>query len=180
MEDNNTVGPAQAGGARAGGLATELPAELELVRKYQNEIRRAVANAVKKTRSCVLFYRDIYYELKEVLRDEETFELVENALWSVLDGLRLCDVTLYKIYSDTEESFHEVVVATFGRELTEDQLRMLREVASLFGTDFYDRYGETDGQFYDAMPLFHQHREEVYVVLHNLLKMWTGCGGEQS
>jgi hypothetical protein len=180
MVNNKGLVPPQGGGAVGGAWQQNPPDKLEIVRKYQNEIREAVVNAVKATRSCVLFYRDIYYGLREIINDEDAFRKVEGALWASLDGLRLGDVTLYKIYSDPEESFHEVVVVAFGRELTEEQLRVLREVATLFGTDFYDRYGETEGQFYDAMPLFHSHREEVYVVLHNLVRLWTGCGGEQS
>jgi hypothetical protein len=178
MENNKTVVAPQGGGAVGGAQQQNPPAELEVVRQYQNEIREAVVNAVETTRSCVLFYRDIYYELRDLFDDVNTFRQVESALWSVLDGLKLGDVTLYKIYVDPEESFHEVVVAVFGRELTEDQLRVLREVASLFGTDFYDRYSEEDGEFFNAMPLHFYHREEIYVTLHNLVKMWTGCGGE--
>jgi hypothetical protein len=152
--------------------------ELQIVQKYQNKIREAVVNAIRSVRSCVLFYRDIYYELAELFDDEETFRQVEGALWSVIDGLRLGDVVLYKIYSDPEESFRDVVVVAFGRELTDKQLYVLREVASLFGADFYDRYNEGEGQFFDSMPIYSEHREEVYTTLHNLVKMWTGCGGE--
>ena len=150
----------------------------ELVKKYQTEITRAIINAVKSTHSCVLFYRDIYYQLKYVFDDEDTFRSVESALWETLDGLRLGDIVLHKIYVDPDESFHEVVVVTFGKKLTEEQLRILREVASLFGADFYDRYNEADGQFYDAMPLYFYDRTEIYTVLHNLVKMWTGCNTE--
>jgi hypothetical protein len=180
MVNNKGLVPPQGGGAVGGAWQQNPPGELELIEKYQSEIKEAVVNAVKATRSCVLFYRDIYYGLKEIIDDEDTFRKVEGALWSVLDGLRLGDVTLYKIYSDPDESFHEVVVASIGKELTEEQLRVLKEVATLFGTDFYDRYSEAEGAFYDATPLFHSHREEVYTTLHNLVRLWTGCGGEQS
>jgi hypothetical protein len=180
MVNNKSLVPAGAGGAVGGARQQNPPDELETVRKYQKEIMEAVVNAVRSTRSCVLFYRDIYYELKEIIDDVETFRKVESALWATLDGLRLGDITLYKIYVDPDESFHEVIVVTFNRELTEEQLRILREVASLFGADFYDRYSEEEGEFFDAMPLYFYHREEIYVTLHNLVKMWTGCGGNQS
>jgi hypothetical protein len=152
--------------------------ELQLVQKYQKEIRETVLNAVKSVRSCMLFYRDIYHELEKMFEDEETFRQVEGALRSVIDGLRLGDVTLYKIYSDPEESFHDVVVVDFSNKLTDRQLYVLREVASLFGEDFYDMYNEGEEQFFDAMPVYHEHRTEVYVTLHNLMRMWTGCGAE--
>jgi len=180
MDNNKGLVPPQGGGAVGGARQQNPPDELELIEKYQNEIREAVVNAVKATRSCVLFYRDIYHELEKVFDDEDTFRKVGNALLAVLDGLRLGDVTLYKIYSDPDESFHEVVVVVFNRELTEEQLRVLREVATLLSTDFYDRYGEADGQFYDATPLYFYDRTEVYTTLHNLVRLWTGCGGEQS
>jgi hypothetical protein len=150
----------------------------ELVKKYQAEITQAVINAVKLTRSCVLFYRDIYHELADIIKDEETFRSVESALWETLDGLRLGDIVLHKIYVDPDESFHEVVVVTFGKKLTEEQLRILREVASLLSTDFYDRYSEADGQFYDAMPLYFYDRTEIYTTLHNLVRKWAGCDTE--
>lgn len=157
---------------------TEPKTELEIIEKYKDKIREAVLNAVKLVRSCVLFYRDIYHELRELFDDEETFREVESALRPVIDGLKLGDTTLYKIYADPDNSLNEVVVASFNRELTGRQLAVLEEVAALFGTDFYDRYGEAEGEFYDATPLYYSHREEVYVVLHNLVKLWTGCGGE--
>jgi len=180
MGNNKSLVPPQGGGAVGGARQRNPPGELELIEKYQSEIRGAVINAVRLTRSCVLFYRDIYYELEKVLGDEDTFRKVEGALWAMLDGLKLGDVTLYKIYVDPDDSNNDVVVVTSGKELTKEQLRVLEEVATLFGTDFYDRYSEAEGAFYDATPLFHQHREEVYVVLHNLVRLWTGCGADLS
>jgi hypothetical protein len=152
--------------------------EQNLIEKYQKEIREAVLNAVKSVKSCVLFYRDIYNALSEVIKDEETFSEVEGALWLGLHGLKLGDVVLYKIYVDPDDSSNEVVVVGLGWELSEKQLEVLEEVASLFGTEFYDRYDQGGEQFYDAMPLFHSHRTEVYTVLHNLVKLWTGCSDD--
>jgi len=152
--------------------------EQKLIEKYQKEIREAILNAMRAVRSCVLFYRDIYYALEETIKDEEEFRRVEGALWSVIDGLKLDDMTLYKIYTDPEESFRDVVVVSFGKELTEEQLRVLEEVASLFGADSYDKYSEGEEQFFESMPIYGKHRDEVYVVLHNLVKMWTGCGAD--
>jgi len=149
---------------------------LDIVNKHQSEIRQAILNAVRSTRSCVLYYRDIYYELERTFTDENLLWEVDNALWEVIDGLKLGGFTIHKIYSDPDESHHDVVVVDFGDKLTEEQLHILREVATLFNTDFYDRYSEADGEFYDAMPLYFYDRTEVYTTLHNLVKMWTGCG----
>jgi hypothetical protein len=178
MENKNSQVPAPAGGAVGGARQQNPPAELQLIEKYQNEIRGAVLNAVRTVRSCVVFYSDIYFALGEVIKDEETFRQVEDALWSVIDGLRLGDMTLYKIYSDAEDSFRDVVAVAFRRKLDEEQLKILREVASLFGADYYDRYNEGEEQFFDSMPIHGEHRTEVYVVLHNLMRMWTGCGAD--
>jgi len=174
MENKNTQVPAPAGGALGGARQRNPPT----VEKYQKEISRAVINAVRATRSCVLFYGDIYHELEKLFQDGDVFRQVENALWESLDGFRLDGATVYKIYSDADESFNDVVVVDLGNRLTEEQVRVLKEVASLYGTDFYDRYGEADGVFYDAMPLYHRDRHEIYTTLHNLVRMWTGCGGE--
>jgi hypothetical protein len=152
--------------------------ELEIIQQYRDEVRGAVLNAVRAVRSCVVFYSDIYFALGETIKDEDTFRQVEDALWTTIDGLKLGDITLYKIYSDPEDSFRDVVVVAFRRKLSEEQLKILREVASLFGTDFYDRYNEGEEQFFDSMPIYETRRTEVYTVLHNLVRMWTGCGAD--
>jgi hypothetical protein len=149
--------------------------EVELIERYQAEIVQAVVDAIKLTRSCVLFYRDVYYGLADVFEDEKTFREVDNALRRAVDGLKLGGVTIRKIYSDTDSDFNSVVVVTFGVELAEEQVRVLKEVASLFGVDPYYRYNEAEGEFFDAMPLYLYDRDEVYVVLHNLVEKWVGC-----
>jgi len=155
--------------------ATVNPTGREIVEKYKQEIREAVIRAVRSTKSCVLFYRDIYDELEKLFDDREVFRQVENALWESLDGLRLGDFTIHKIYVDADESFNEVVVVDFGNRLNDRQLDILREVASLFNTEFYDRYSEAEYMFYDATPLFNRDRYEIYTTLHNLARMWLGC-----
>jgi hypothetical protein len=157
---------------------SQTQAELQIIEKYQDKIREAILNAVKSVRSCVLFYRDISYELEKVFEDEKAFNEVDGALWLGLHGLKLGDVALYKIYVDPDDGSNDVVAVSFNHELTEEQLKVLEEVASLFGVESYDRYDEGEGQFFESMPIYGGHREEVYVVLHNLVKLWTGCGGE--
>ena len=152
--------------------------EMEIIEKYQDKIREAILNAVKSVRSCVLFYSDIYFALGGVIKDEDTFRQVENALWANIDGLKLDNMTLYKIYSDSEDSFLDVIVVRFGKELSDKQLYVLREVASIFGDDSYDRYSEGEEQFFDSMPIYGEHRTEVYTTLHNLMRMWTGCSAD--
>ena len=152
--------------------------ELEIIQQHHDKIREAILNAVKSVRSCVLFYRDISRELEKMFEDEKTFDEVDGALWLGLHGLKLGDITLYKIYVDPDDGYSDVVVVSFGKELTEEQLRVLEEVASLFGADSYDKYSEGEEQFFESIPIYGKHRDEVYVVLHNLVKMWTGCGAD--
>lgn len=148
--------------------------EVNLVERYQAEIAQAVVDAVK-SRGCVLFYKDVYYRLEDAFKDVKTFKEVDSALRKTIDGLRLGGITIRKIYSDPDSDFNSVVVVTFGNELTEEQMRVLKEVASLFSVDPYYRYNEADGEFFDAVPLYLYDRYEVYTVLHNLVEKWVGC-----
>jgi len=147
----------------------------QTVEKYKDQIKQAIINAVRLTKSCVLFYSDITMELERLIDDGDEYRRVESALWESIDGLKLGDIKTYRIYQDVDASYNDVIVVTFGKELTEKQLYVLQEVAELFDTDFYDRYGEADGVFYDGMPLFKKERTEVYTVMHNLMRKWFGC-----
>lgn len=148
---------------------------LDIVNKYQSEIRQAIVNAVRITRSCVLFYSDVSLELERLIDDRDVFKQVDMALREVIDGFKLDDVVVHRIYRDPDSSSNDVVVVDFGNKLTNRQLDILREVAELFNTDFYDRFSEADYTFYDATPLFNHDRYEIYTTLHNLVRKWTGC-----
>jgi hypothetical protein len=185
--------PVQTGGAR-GGPGNRTPAaledvvkkemskcswcreELELLLKYKDVVKRAVLNAIMKTRSCVLRYEYIYDEIYSLI-DEDVAWSVENAFYTVLasDALRIDDVVVYKIYVDEDESTNDIVIALIGELLTEKQIEMLREIAELLATKKYDRFGEEEEEFYDATPLGAYERVEVYTTLHNLVCSWTNC-----
>jgi hypothetical protein len=146
-----------------------------IIEKHQTEIAQAVVNAAKSVHSCVLFYKDVYHNLESVFNDKKTFREVESALRKAVDGLRLGGMTIYKIFSDPDSDFSEVLVVLPGIELSKEQIRVLKEVASLFAADPYYRYNEAEGEFFDAMPLYLYDRDEVYTVLHNLIEKWVGC-----
>lgn len=201
MESNKiNVGPAEAPGALAGGLATERPAittiqqqkvptieelanswlykeEAEIVLKYKDVVKRALINAVKRVRSYVLRYEYVYDEIYDLIKDEDEAWTVENAVYGVIrrDGVKIDDITVYKIYVDENESIDDVIVVLPGGELPERKLRMLEQITDLFATARYDRFDRDESRFYDATPIGKHERDEVYTVLHNLVCMWTDC-----
>jgi hypothetical protein len=149
--------------------------ELELLLKYKDVVKRALLNAIKKTRSCVLYYEYIYDEIYSLIDDEDVAWSVENSLYGVIYGVRVDDVVTYKIYVDEDESINDIVVVLVGDELTEQQVKMLKDIAELLAAKQYDRFSEEERQFYDATPLGVYERIEVYTVLHNLVCTWTNC-----
>ena len=130
---------------------------------HQNQIDRraviAIARAVEMRRSYVLWYGDIYDELRSLIEDDEEFHRVENRLYEdIVDG-RIRNV--YRFWGTCDDSECDVIVVS-PIELDENQLKMLKELAELYSFKRYD--GDRD------------EREELTLVLHNLIKMWaSGC-----
>jgi hypothetical protein len=149
--------------------------EAEIVLKYKDVVKQTLRNAVRRTRSCVLRYEHIYEEIHNIIEDEDEAWEVENAAYAVLNDVKIDDIVVYKIYVNEDSSENDVLVVLFGEELTEREVEILKKVASLFDTKFYDVFDEEDGQFYDATPLSAHERNEVYTVLHNLVMKWTSC-----
>ena len=149
--------------------------ELELLLRYKDVIKQALLNAVKRARSCVLYYEYIYDEIHSLIDDEDVAATVEDTLYGVIYGVRIGDVVTYKIYVDEDDSHNDIVVVLVGDELTERQVEMLKEIAELLATKRYDKFSEEDGRFYDGTPTTPYERGEVYTVLHNLVCMWTNC-----
>ena len=149
--------------------------ELELLLRYRDVIKQALLNAVKRARSCVLYYEYIYDEVRSLIGDEDVATMVENALYGVIYGVRIDDIVTYKIYVDEDDSHNDIVVVLVGDELTERQVEMLKEIAELLATKRYDQFSEEERRFYDATPISPYERVEVYTVLHNLVCMWTNC-----
>jgi hypothetical protein len=149
--------------------------EAEVVLKYIDVVKQAIINAVKKARSCVLRYEYIHDEIYNLIEDEDEAWRVENAVYSVLSYVKIGDIAVYKIYVDPDESTFDMLAVVIGEELSQEQLRILEEVASLIDTKFYDKYDEREGAFYDATPINAWERTEVYTVLHNLVNIWTNC-----
>ncbi len=151
--------------------------EFEFLLKYRDVVKRALLEAVKSARSCVLRYEYIYDAVYSLIEDEDEAWYVENALYSVItfDGVKIDDIVVYKIYLDNDTSENDVVVVLIDDELTDAQIKMLNEIAELFATSRYDRFVEEEQKFYDATPVGAYERTEVYTVLHNLVCRWTNC-----
>ena len=151
--------------------------ELELLLKYKDVVKQALLNAIRRTRSCVLYYGYIYDEIYSLIDDEDVAWSVENAFYTLLasDGIKIDGVVVYKIYVDEDESTNDVVVALIGELLTKQQVEMLTEIAELLAAKKYDVFDKEEKQFYDATPISPYERTEVYTTLHNLVCMWTNC-----
>jgi len=151
--------------------------EFELLLRHKDVVKQALLNAVKKARSCVLRYEYIYDEIYSLIDDEDVAWNVEDAFYLSLvgDGVKIDDVTVYKIYVDEDESTNDIVAVLVGEQLTAQQFEMLKEIAELFATRRYDKFDDKEGRFYDATPISAYERNEVYTVMHNLVCMWTNC-----
>jgi len=149
--------------------------ELGLLLKYKDVVKQALLNAVKRARSCVLYYEYIYDEIHSLIDDEDVASMVENALYGVIYRVKIDNIVTYRIYVDEDDSDNDVIVVLVGDELTERQIEILEEIADLLATKRYDKFGEEERRFYDATPISPYERVEVYTVLHNLVCMWTNC-----
>jgi hypothetical protein len=149
----------------------------EVVLEYKDVVKQALVNAVRKTRSYVLRYEYVYDEIYDLIEDEDEAWTVENAVYGILGGyaVKIDDVIVYKIYVDEDTSENDIIVVLPDVELSERQLKMLEEIAELFATKTYYDFSNDEKRFYDATPIAAYERDEVYIVLHNLVCMWIGC-----
>jgi hypothetical protein len=146
----NKVAPNGAG-AMGAGLATEqAPVDID-----KREII-AIINAVAKRRSFVVWYGDIYDELRNIVEDDDEFHEIENKLYEdIVDG-KIKNV--YRFWGTCDDSECDIVVVS-PMELDEWQVKILRELNQLYRFKGYD--GDED------------EREELTLTLHNLIKMWA-------
>jgi hypothetical protein len=149
----------------------------EVVLEYKDVVKQALVNVVRKTRSYVLRYEYVYDEIYDLIEDEDEAWTVENAVYGILGGyaVKIDDVIVYKIYVDEDTSENDIIVVLPDVELSERQLKMLEEIAELFATKTYYDFSSDEQRFYDATPIAAYERNEVYIVLHNLVCMWIGC-----
>ena len=119
----------------------------------------AIARAITKRRSFVVWYGDIYDELRSLIDDDDEFHEIENKLYEdIVDG-KIKNV--YRFWGTCDDSECDII-AVSPIELDENQLKMLKELAELYSFKGYD--GDRD------------ERRELTLVLHNLVKMWaSGC-----
>jgi hypothetical protein len=119
----------------------------------------AIARAVAKKKSFVVWYGDIYYELRDIIEDYDEFHEIENRLYEDIVEGRIKNV--YRFWGTCDDSECDIVVVS-PIELSERQLKIIKELAELYRFKGYD--GDED------------EREELTLTLHNLIKMWaSGC-----
>ena len=121
----------------------------------QREIM-AIIKAITKKRSFVLWYGDIYDELRDLIEDDDEFHEIENKLYEDIVEGRIKNV--YRFWGPCGDSECDIIVVS-PLELDESQLKMLEELSQLYSFKGYD--GDED------------EREELTLTLHNLIKMWS-------
>jgi hypothetical protein len=114
----------------------------------------AVINAVTKRRSFVVWYGDIYDELRKMIENDDEFHEVENKLYEDIVEGRIKGV--YRFWGTCDSSECDIIVVTPFDELDESQLKVLRELTELYRFRGYE--GDED------------EREELTLTLHNLIK----------
>jgi len=119
----------------------------------------AIARAVAEKRSFVVWYGDVYNQLRGLIEDYDEFHEIENKLYEdVVEG-RIKNV--YRFWGTCDDSDCDIVIVS-PRELSEEKLKIIEELTELYRFKGYD--GDED------------EREELTQTLHNLVKMWTsGC-----
>jgi hypothetical protein len=148
---NSQVAGAYPAGVVGADLATEqAPAGVD------KRAVEAIIRAVEKKRSYVLWYGDIYDELRSLIDDDDEFHEIENRLYEdIVDG-KIKNV--YRFWGMCDSSECDIIVAS-PVTLDERQLKMLKELAELYSFKGYD--GDRD------------EREELTQTIHNLIKMWS-------
>jgi hypothetical protein len=118
----------------------------------------AIARAVEQNRSFVVWYGDIYRQLRDMIGDDE-FHEIENKLYEDIVEGRIKNV--YRFWGPCSDSDCDIVIVS-PVELNESQLKIIEELTELYRFKGYD--GDED------------EREELTQTLHNLIKMWaSGC-----
>jgi hypothetical protein len=152
-QEGQNMAPNGAGAAGAGLATEQAPVDID-----KREII-AIINAVAKRRSFVVWYGDIYDELRELIEDDDEFHEVENKLYDDIVERRIKN--MYRFWGACDDSECDIVIVS-PIELTEEQLNILRELSNLYSFKGYD--GDED------------EREELSTTIHNLIKMWaSGC-----
>jgi hypothetical protein len=129
----------------------------------QNQIDKraviAIARAIEKKRSFVVWYGDVFNELRDLIEDDDEFHEVEDKLYDAIVERRIKNV--YRFWGTCDDSECDIVIVS-PVELNEGQLKTLRELSLLYSFKGYD--GDED------------EREELTLTIHNLIKMWaSGC-----
>jgi hypothetical protein len=119
----------------------------------------AIARALAQRRSFVVWYGDIYDQLRDMIENDDEFHEVENKLYEDIVESRIKNV--YRFWGTCDDSDCDIVIVS-PRELSDGELKIVEELTQLYRFKGYD--GDED------------EREEMTQTLHNLIKMWnSGC-----
>jgi len=129
----------------------------------QNQIdKRAIAaiiRAVYDMRSFVVWYGNIYEQLRYMINDDDEFHKIENKLYEDIVEGRIKNV--YRFQGPCSDSDCDIIIVS-PVELDKEKLKIIEELAQLY------RFKGYDGN--------ESEREELSISLHNLVKMWaSGC-----
>jgi len=137
--------------------------QAQVQNQEQNQIDKraimAIARAVTEKRSFVVWYGDIYNQLRDMIDDDDEFHEIENKLYEDIVEGRIKNV--YRFWGTCDDSECDIVVVS-PVELDERQPKIIEELTKLYRFKGYD--GDED------------EREELTQTLHNLIKKWaSGC-----
>jgi hypothetical protein len=119
----------------------------------------AIARAIEKKRSFVVWYGDIYDELRKLVDDDDEFHNLENRLYEDIVERRIKNV--YRFWGTCDDSECDIIIVS-PRELGDDELKIVKELAQLYN---FKRYEGDE-----------EEREELTLTIHNLIKKWnSGC-----
>jgi hypothetical protein len=119
----------------------------------------AIIRVMADKQRLVLTIDDIMDKLSKIIGESDEFDRVWDSLYNALNEGKIKH--LYPI--------HRGKVAVSARELSDEQIRILREIAQLY--DFEGYVNETE---YDKT-------DEVDNVINNMIRMWNGeCSGDST
>ena len=150
MATQNQVAAAEAAGAAGAGPANQQAPNID------KRAIMAIIRAISKKESFVVWYGDIYDELRDIIEDDDEFHEVENALYDAIVGGKIRGV--YRFWGPCDDSECDIVIVS-PVELSEEQHKILNELTQLYSFKGYDGDEEE--------------RRELTLTLHNLIKMWA-------
>jgi hypothetical protein len=124
---------------------------------------KAIAEALRRSDSLVIRYRDVEDALREIVHGDEYYSVEAKLYEAVVEGALRAPVHIYRL-GWKENSEDEIIVVSI-RELRKDELEVLERIDELdrAGVLTYDEYCTCN----------YERRCAIVEVMHNLVKLWT-------